>query len=257
MQVRRSIRLWTASVVLIGYSMAASGSDEHYITKAQWMKAVAIADVPSEVLYAMSLQESGTTFKGKREYAPWPWVLNVGSIEEYVEDGVTKTRRAHKAKFFATREEAREFLSGEVEKGNQYVAVGMYQIHLKFNGHYVEDPLDLIEPAVNLHVASKVLEECGMRFKTMKEKLGCYYSGDYDEAGRGYATNVVGIAEKWGKPYAMRGRDEAEQSSEVPTMIASVEPTRSKNYTQFLAMLKKRETSYDVARKIVVGGVSK
>jgi hypothetical protein len=247
-------RILTVLAAIVGCSPLAAASDDHYITKQQWIDAVAIAGVPSEVLYAMSLQESGTTFKGKRDYAPWPWVLNVRSTETYVEDGVEKTRKVNRAKFFESREKARAFLANEIAKGNQYVAVGMYQIYIKFNAHYVEDKLSLLDPSVNLYVAAKVLEECGLRFKSMKEKLGCYYSGEYDEDGQKYANNVLGIAERWGKPYVMRANYKTQSDNANVTMVASVAPSRSPKYAEFLKMLKQRGGDTETARMIVVGG---
>jgi len=254
MLAKRRTGIWGLAVVVIGYSTGSMASEDYFITKDQWINAVQIAGVPSEVLYAMSLQESGTTFKGKRDYAPWPWVLNVRSTETYIEDGETKTRKVNKAKFFETREEARRYLSEEIKNGNQYVAVGMYQIYLKFNGHYVGDSLSLLDPGVNLYVAAKVLEECGLRFQSMKEKLGCYYSGDYDEEGKSYADNVVRIAKRWGKPYVMRASTVGGEAEGKITMVASVEPARSKKYNEFLQVLKKRGRAEKTTRMIVVEG---
>jgi hypothetical protein len=108
------------------------------------------------------------------------------------------------AKYYSSRAAARRALEQEINAGNDRVAVGMWQIYLKFNGHYVDDPLDLIDPVTNLFVAAKVLRDCGNKYSSTRDVLSCYYSGDVDEAGIKYAERVIEKAHKWGKPYRFR-----------------------------------------------------
>lgn len=158
------------------------------IQEEHWFEAMKIGRVNSELLYAISLQESGTSFNGMRKYGPWPWTMNIND----------------EPKYYSSRAAARRALTAEVEAGNDRVAVGMWQIYLRFNGHYVEDPLDLIDPVTNLFVAAKVLRDCGDSYRSTRDVLSCYYSGDVDEAGMAYADRVIALAKKWGKPYRMR-----------------------------------------------------
>lgn len=144
------------------------------VTLTEWNAALEESDVPSEILYAIGLQESGTTLGGQRNYAPWPWVLNVNN----------------EGRYFKSKEDARAALAREVERGNRNVAVGMLQIHLRYNGYRVDNPLALLEPAVNLRVAAEVLRECGKTYRDTFSKVACYYSGDVDAAGHSYATQV-------------------------------------------------------------------
>jgi hypothetical protein len=152
-----------------------------------WLEAMQIGRVDSEILYAISLQESGTTFKGMREFGPWPWAMNINE----------------EPKFYSSREAARKVLAEEVSAGNKNIAVGMWQIHLRYNSHYVEDPLDLVDPVTNLYVAAMVLRGCGEIYDKVEEVLSCYHSGDVDEAGVAYADRVLALAEKWGKPFRL------------------------------------------------------
>lgn len=158
------------------------------IQESHWLEAMRIGRVNSEVLYAISLQESGTSFNGMRKYGPWPWTMNINE----------------EARYYSSREAARKALKEELKAGNERVAVGMWQIYLRYNAHYVEDPLDLIDPVTNLFVAAKVLRGCGDIYDTTREVLSCYYSGNVDEAGLAYADRVLALAHKWGKPYRMR-----------------------------------------------------
>lgn len=158
-----------------------------------WFEAMEIGGVDSEILYAIALTESGNSFNGMREYGPWPWTLNVNG----------------EAKFYASREAARRALQKEVDKGNEKVAVGMFQIYLKYNSHYAENPVDLLDPVVNLYAGSMVLRDCGKRYDTTRDVLSCYYSGDVDEAGLDYAERVLRKANRWGRPFRLSGSEPA------------------------------------------------
>ena len=106
-EIWRTVALTLA--MLTTNSWAASLEEDESVRAGDWLRAVEISGVPSDVLFAMSLKESGTTFNRQRAYAPWPWVLN---IEE-------------KAHYYLTKQKALEALRAEVEKGNERVAVGM------------------------------------------------------------------------------------------------------------------------------------
>ena len=168
------------------------------IREEHWFEAMEIGGVDSQILYAIALRESGTSFNGMRAYGPWPWVMNITEV------GCDSDECHERPHFYSSREAARHVLAAEIEKGNRQIAVGMWQIHLRYNSHYVESPLDLIDPVTNLYVAAMVLRDCGRIYNATYEVLSCYYSGDVDEAGLGYAESVLSLAEKWGKPFQVR-----------------------------------------------------
>lgn len=158
------------------------------ISPDQWEEAMVISGFDSELLYAIALVESGTSFDGMRSYGPWPWVMNINN----------------KPYFYASKTAAREALQAELDKQNDRVAVGMFQIYLKYNAKYAKDPLDLIDPVVNLYAGAMVLSSCGETYDTTEEILSCYHSGNVDKAGINYAKRVIEYAETWGKPFRMR-----------------------------------------------------
>jgi hypothetical protein len=205
-----------------------TGSDQ--VSRAEWQRALQVAQVPAEVMYAIGLQESGTTLGGQRGFAPWAWVLNVNN----------------EGRFFRTRAEASEALAAEVERGNRRVAVGMLQIHLRWNGHRVQDPLTLLDPSVNLRVAADVLAECGQRFPDTFGKLACYYSGDVDQEGRWYARQVLAKAGHRASAAApsVRRAARAEAGSTPRYMVAAVAPRRTAEDEAFLRSLA-RDTGTD------------
>jgi len=185
--MKRELRMLVV-VALLGLAGPAAATNAVLeIQESHWLEAMRIGRVNSEILYAISLQESGTSFNGMRNYGPWPWTMNINNEPRY----------------YSSRAAARHALASEVEAGNRSVAVGMWQIYLRYNDHYVDNPLDLIDPVTNLFVAAQVLRDCGNQYKTTRNVLSCYHSGDLDEAGLDYADRVLKLAHKWGNPYRL------------------------------------------------------
>ena len=176
--------IFTTAVLTIACS-AWGTTAKDVISKEAWFEAMQHASIDSSLLYAIALRESGTSFNQTRPYRPYPWTMNID----------------HKAHFFASRREMMDALNKEVEAENKDVAVGMYQIHLRYNSHLVNDPIDLVDPEANLVAASEVLRDCGSRYDSTEGVLSCYYSGDLDEKGRAYAEGVITLARKWGRPF--------------------------------------------------------
>ena len=81
------------------------------------------AGVPSEVLYSVALQESGTRLRG--QLVPWPWTLNVAGAGYR----------------FATRNEACNALLQAIQTaGAHKVDVGLGQTNIGANGHRYSSP---------------------------------------------------------------------------------------------------------------------
>ena len=100
------------------------------------------ADVPSAVLYAIALQESGIHLRCQR--VPWPWTLNVAG----------QPRR------FTTRAAACGELQDALDtQPNQRIDVGLGQINVGYHAHRVAHPCDLLDPYRNLRIAATILRE--------------------------------------------------------------------------------------------------
>jgi len=225
----RTDRHWTKVTVawlgalLLSPPFAGAATERSQVSQVEWDRALRVAQVPAEVMYAIGLQESGTTLKGQRSFAPWAWVLNVNN----------------EGRFFRTREEASAALEAELGRGNRRVAVGMLQIHLRWNGHRVRDPLTLLDPSVNLRVAADVLAECGQRFPDVFGKLACYYSGDVDQEGRWYARQVLAKAGHRSTGAVQKARATTHPAVHAPPryMVAAVPPRRTAEDEAFLRSL--------------------
>lgn len=100
------------------------------------------ADVPSPVLYAVALQESGTRLRGR--LVPWPWTLNV----------------AGRTKRYATRAQACAGLGKALtHTPANRIDAGLGQVNLGYHTHRYTQPCELLDPYRNLAIAAEILRE--------------------------------------------------------------------------------------------------
>jgi len=100
------------------------------------------AGIPSAVLYAVALQESGVTLRGRR--VPWPWSLNV----------------AGQARRFQTREAACADLRRALrDVPRTRIDVGLGQINIGYQAGRFDHPCELLDPYRNLAIAAAILRE--------------------------------------------------------------------------------------------------
>lgn len=100
------------------------------------------AGVPSVVLFAVALQESGTRLQGR--LIPWPWTLNIaGNAYRY------RTRAAA----------CRALRVALPVVGATHVDVGLAQINLGYQHQRFTDPCDALDPYRNLDAAAVILRE--------------------------------------------------------------------------------------------------
>lgn len=100
------------------------------------------AGIPSTVLYAVALQESGAHLNGR--LVPWPWTLNVAGT----------TQR------FTTRAEACINLRRALrDMPPTRIDVGLGQINLGHQWHRYRSACDVLDPYRNLGFAAEILRE--------------------------------------------------------------------------------------------------
>lgn len=100
------------------------------------------AGIPSAVLFAVALQESGVNLRGR--HIPWPWTLNV----------------AGQARRFQTREAACANLRRALrEVPATRIDAGLGQINVGYQAHRFDQPCDLLDPYRNLAIAAAILRE--------------------------------------------------------------------------------------------------
>ena len=100
------------------------------------------AGIPSTVLYAVALQESGIRRNGR--IVPWPWSLNVAG-------------QSHR---FATRADACAGLQQAMRATpHTRIDAGLGQINLGYHQQRYVSPCDLLDPYRNLSIAAEILKE--------------------------------------------------------------------------------------------------
>jgi len=100
------------------------------------------AGIPSAVLYAVALQESG--IRRNQRLVPWPWSLNV----------------AGQSLRFDTRFQACTALRQALrDTPSTRIDVGLAQINLGYQRHRYRQPCDLLDPYRNLAMAADILKE--------------------------------------------------------------------------------------------------
>lgn len=104
------------------------------------------AGIPSIVLYAVALQESGIRPHGRKDgrIVPWPWSLNIAG----------QSRR------FATRADAcAGLLRAMRTTPHTRIDAGLGQINLGYHRQRYTSACDLLDPYRNLAIAAEILKE--------------------------------------------------------------------------------------------------
>ncbi|WP_397453214.1 lytic transglycosylase domain-containing protein [Pseudomonas sp. NA-150] len=114
--------------------------------------------VPSEVLYALALQESGISLRGK--LVPWPWTLNVATVPYR----------------FPNRNSACSALLQAIHTvGPKRVDAGLGQLNIGWQRHRFAEPCDVLDPYLNLALTTKVLLEQKVSGTDWTEAAGRYH----------------------------------------------------------------------------------
>lgn len=131
------------------------------------------AGVPSEVLYAVALTESGLRInKGNRkkriQLIPWPWTLNI----------------AGKGRFFKTRNDACKVLIETLKTvPAKRIDIGLGQINYGYHAERISVPCDLLDPYLNLSIAAEILKEQHREGEGWLVAIGRYHApADTDRA---------------------------------------------------------------------------
>ena len=131
-----------ASMALLAASLAAGSAHAQETPPPAYQLAAKRAGIPSSVLYAVALQESGVRRDGR--LIPWPWSLNVAG----------QSRR------YVSRADACAGLHQALRQvPPTRVDVGLGQINLGYQKHRYTQPCDVLDPYANLAMAAEILRE--------------------------------------------------------------------------------------------------
>ncbi|MCC4113904.1 lytic transglycosylase domain-containing protein [Aromatoleum toluclasticum] len=145
-----------ALVLLLGIQTSATSAQE--VPPPAYQLAAQQAGVPSPVLYAVALQESGTRLRGR--LIPWPWTLNV----------------AGRAERYATRAQACAGLRKALASTPGHrIDAGLGQVNLGYHTQRYVHPCELLDPYRNLAVAAEILREQHMPGEDWLVAIGRYH----------------------------------------------------------------------------------
>jgi hypothetical protein len=128
--------------------------------------------VPSTLLYAVALAESGRVVGGWRTARPWPWTLNL----------------AGRGRYYRSRLEAYAALRQALDAGRASVDIGLMQVNWRFHRAALRDPWAALDPFFNLRAGARILRQCYQRLRDWWQAVGCYHAPGRSAAQRRRAT---------------------------------------------------------------------
>jgi hypothetical protein len=136
-----------------------------------YQDAASYAGIPASVLFAVALQESGMIVRGR--LIPWPWTLNT--------DGVP-----HR---FSRRAEACAALRRALTQYRN-IDVGLGQVSLRYHGHRVREPCELLDPYRNLAIMAVILRGHHTPGEDWQVAIGHYHRPAGGEPAARYRRSV-------------------------------------------------------------------
>ncbi|WP_175687271.1 transglycosylase SLT domain-containing protein [Burkholderia multivorans] len=168
---RLSVAISAAWLLVSGILALAAQAQE--LPPPAYQLAAQQAGVPSPVLYAVALQESGAKLRGR--LIPWPWTLNVaGQSERY-----------------ATRAQACAGLYRALAHNPaSRIDAGLGQVNLGYQAHRYGMPCDLLDPYRNLAIAADILREQHAPGEDWLLAIGRYHRPAGGDAAARYRRSV-------------------------------------------------------------------
>lgn len=137
--------------------------------------------IPTGLLQAISLVETGHYQKGKT--TAWPWTVNVSG----------------KGHYFKTRAEAEQFVSRKKRLGVSSIDIGCFQINTKWHGKAFETPLNMFEPSTGAAYAASFLSKLYSELGDWDAAVKSYHSRTAHK-GAAYGLKITAALETLGQP---------------------------------------------------------
>lgn len=164
---------WALAALLLAVGLHPGIAQAQEIPPPAYQLAAQRAGIPSTVLYAVALQESGIRRGGRM--VPWPWTLNVAG----------QSRR------YATRADACSGLRQAMRSmPHTRIDAGLGQINLGYQRQRFEQPCDLLDPYRNLAIAAEILKEQYVPGEDWLPAMGRYHRPAGGEPAAWYRRSV-------------------------------------------------------------------
>jgi len=140
-----------------------------------------IEDIPSHLLTAISLVESGRWDDNKKQKFAWPWTV--------MAEG--------KGAFLATKALAVAKIKGLQNRGISNIDVGCMQVNLRYHGEAFTSVEQALEPDANVAYAARYLKDLRKKNRSWAQAVAYYHSATWD-LNRPYSLKVIGY---WNKAW--------------------------------------------------------
>ncbi|WP_322499013.1 transglycosylase SLT domain-containing protein [Lyticum sinuosum] len=117
--------------------------------------------LPKNLLYSISIVESGYNYFGNKDPLPWPWTINA----------------LGKSHYFKNKQQALNYLKRLLDAGHTNIDIGCTQINWIHHKHqFGNSPNNILNPIYNVAYAAHYLTERYISQKNWKKAIGQYHS---------------------------------------------------------------------------------
>lgn len=155
--------------------------------------------VPTDVMRAITLTETGRKSDG--EHRPWPWTVNMEGV----------------GKWFATQKQAEDYVNQHFARGARSFDVGCFQVNYRWHGAAFASIREMFDPLANARYAAKFLSDLYVE------------TGDWSLAAGAYHSRTPKYAKKYRKSFD-RFRAALVDDPQDPPDIAQLQQPRVNNF---------------------------
>ncbi|MFO1028561.1 MAG: lytic transglycosylase domain-containing protein [Acetobacteraceae bacterium] len=167
----------TVPGVGIGRARAASPTDDPlYACDRAAVKAETDWSLPSRVLSAIGIVESGRHHEAAGATMPWPWTVNA----------------AGRGYFLSSKQEAIGLVRAMYALGVELIDVGCFQVDLYYHSRAFANLEEAFDPDVNARAAARILTQNRMSSASWEMAIAMYHSAS-PIRGAAYLSRVQGV----------------------------------------------------------------
>ena len=162
--------------ILLGAGLLtpAQASEAHLVCARAAERAERQFSIPSGLLQAIALVETGHSRQGVT--AAWPWTVNVNG----------------EGRYFQTRAQAERFVSGKKKLGHASIDIGCFQINTKWHGNAFASPADMFEPSDGAAYAASFLSRLHRELGDWNAAARSYHSREKEKGAR-YGEKLAAV----------------------------------------------------------------
>lgn len=175
--------------------------------------------LPSRLLKAIAIQESGKWNTDYQKKMPWPWTMNVRG----------------KGYYFESKEEAMKKFEYYRAKGIKSIDVGCMQVNMKYHGKAFRNFKQAFDPEYNIKYSAILLRKLYKQYGSWKIAVANYHAGsniseERKARGRRYSQKVLKYWKDEIQEMINRNKVEFKRNRiKIPTVIRKPEIAKNDN----------------------------